>query len=232
MDNYILSTAINLLPQKLRKIVSKYYFLNQIKKNSFKSAEVEWENLNTWVKEGDFVIDIGANIGRYTLKLSNLVGEKGRVLSFEPLKYAFEYLTYFQSKGYFSNNVILLNIAASDKNGLVPFLANPGPGNYLFETFTQSKITDSKIENSSEKILALSIDTLNLTRKVKLVKVDVEGHEFEVLKGMTNLIKEFKPILIIENLNDNSIVADFLYNFNYHSSKISENSRNTVFIPK
>ena len=166
------------------------------------------------------------------MKFSDLVGNTGQVLSLEPMKLAFDYLVYFQSKGFFSKNVILLNIAASNQNGLVSFSVNPGPGNYLFETFTQSKITNFGDPNNTNTTLALQIDSLDLKRKVKLIKIDVEGHELEVLNGMRNVLRVHMPIMIIENIEDNSRIVDFLAEYGYTPVKISDTSRNTVFIIK
>ena len=232
MQNFFLKIITKFGSPKLKNAAARFYFAGQIKKGKLKSAEIEWQLLGNWIKEGDFVIDIGANIGRYTLKFSDLVGNTGQVLSLEPMKLAFDYLVYFQSKGFFSKNVILLNIAASNQNGLVNFSVNPGPGNYLFETFTQSKITNFGDSNNTNSTLALQIDSLNLKRKVKLIKIDVEGHELEVLNGMKNVLRIHMPIMIIENLEDNSRIVDFLAEYGYTPVKISDISRNTVFIIK
>ena len=230
MENFFFKIITKFGSPKHKRAAARFYFASQIKKGQLKSAEIEWQQLANWVKEGDFVIDIGANIGRYTLKLSGLVGKTGQVLSLEPMKFAFDYLTYFQSKGFFFNNVILLNIAASNQNGLVNFSVNPGPGNYLFETFTQSKITNFGVETNTDTTLAIQIDSLNLTRKVKLIKIDVEGHELEVLNGMKNLLQVHMPVMIIENLEDNSGIVEFLTEYGYTPTKISDTSRNTVFV--
>src|SRR5690242_7899597 len=51
----------------------------------FRSHEPEFETLAALVHPGDWVLDVGANVGHYTLRLSSLVGESGRVIAFEPI---------------------------------------------------------------------------------------------------------------------------------------------------
>lgn len=57
----------------------------QIRRNSFKTTEIEYSLLDKWIRPGDWVLDIGANVGHYSLKFSELVGESGHVLLFEPV---------------------------------------------------------------------------------------------------------------------------------------------------
>lgn len=225
--NKIYKLIINNLPLKFYNYFLKQFFYNQINKDVFKSSEIEWEMLENWVKKNDTVIDVGANIGRYSLKLSNLVGVEGQVISFEPLKFAFETLEYFILKKNITN-ILLLNFAISDKVKLVDFIQHIGPGNYFFETFTMSKIIDIPSRFTNKK-LAINLDSLNLN-KVSLIKIDVEGHELEVLTGAKNLISTYKPVIILEASTNETEIHNFLINQGYLKNIISENSRNVVYI--
>jgi FkbM family methyltransferase len=225
--NKIYKLIINNLPLKFYNYFLKQFFYNQINKDVFKSSEIEWEMLENWVKKNDTVIDVGANIGRYSLKLSNLVGVEGQVISFEPLKFAFETLEYFIFKKNITN-ILLLNFAISDKVKLVDFIQHTGPGNYFFETFTMSKIIDIPSRFTNKK-LAINLDSLNLN-KVSLIKIDVEGHELEVLKGAKNLISTYKPVIILEASTNETEIHNFLINQGYLKNIISEKSRNVVYI--
>ena len=224
--NKIYKLIINNLPLKFYNYFLKRFFYNQINKDVFKSSEIEWEMLENWVKKNDTVIDVGANIGRYSLKLSNLVGVEGQVISFEPLKFAFETLEYFILKKNITN-ILLLNFAISDKVKLVDFIQHTGPGNYFFETFTMSKIIDIPSRLTNKK-LAINLDSLNLN-KVSLIKIDVEGHELEVLTGAKNLINTYKPVIILEASTNETEIHNFLTNQGYLKNIISENSRNVVY---
>ena len=232
-NNILLKTIkhfINIFPNSFQTQLSKYYFYNQIKSEKFRSAEIEWDYLSNYIHPGDTCIDVGANIGRYTLKMSKLVGNNGLVISFEPLTSAFEMLTYFVNKGKYKN-ICLLNLAASESISIIDVETDYGNLNnpYLFETNTKTKI--SNIHNGdNEKKLAIKIDSLDLPNKIKIIKIDVEGHELEVCKGMTNLINRDHPILIIEN-NDLNI-PNYLSQFGYECLKLSNDSRNSVYISK
>ena len=121
-----------------------------------------------------------------------------------------------------------MNFAISDKVKLVDFIQHTGPGNYFFETFTMSKILDIPSRFTNKK-LAINLDSLNLN-KVSLIKIDVEGHELEVLTGAKNLISTYKPVIILEASTNETEIHNFLTNQGYLKNIISENSRNVVYI--
>jgi len=101
--NNMIRSLINILPTKLQLILSKLYFARLLKKQRLLSSEVEHEMLGSWIKQGDNCLDIGANIGRYTFKMSKIVGQKGHVFSFEPMHYQFHILTHLCSSSNYNN---------------------------------------------------------------------------------------------------------------------------------
>ena len=208
------------LPKNYQQELKRLYFSRQIKKGTFLSDEKEFDQLHKWIGEGDWVIDVGANIGHYTKKLSELVGRPGRVLAFEPIPDTFELLAANIAK-LNHHNVSLFNIAASDSSSLkgmeLPKF-DTGLDNYFM-----AKITES---NSSLNVLCLSIDSLNLPQKIRLVKIDAEGHDFSVLKGMESLLRKDHPVLIIEE--DVAEIETYLEGFGYSSERIGI-SHNKVF---
>jgi len=119
------------------------------------------------------------------------------------------------------NNVSLFNIAASDTSSIQGMSLpkfDTGLDNYFM-----AKITTS---SPSLEILCLSIDSLNLPHPVRLVKIDAEGHDIHVLRGMESILKEDHPVLIIEE--DSSEIEEYLGNFNYSSERLS-GSHNKVY---
>ncbi len=229
-QNKIANFLIDVLPGSTQNLLRKKYFLSQIKHNAFKSAETEWAVLDRWVRPGDICIDIGANIGRYTLKLSKLVGPTGLVISMEPFTRSFETLAYFIHELKISN-VTLLNVAASDEPQLISLMADKGRPNreYLFETNTRTHTT-TLTSNGDELKLGMKVDAINLPNKIRLVKIDVEGNEFNVIKGMLETIKRDHPVLIIEN-NDESLVK-YLEDLGYETVSVDPQSRNSIFVQK
>ena len=185
----LMKTVASQLPERWQTELKRLFFKRQIKKGTFITDEPEYNILDSFIKKGDWVIDIGANIGHYTKKFSELVGENGRVISFEPVPVTFSLLAsnvqIFNHK-----NVTLINTAISDKTEIVGFSIpkfSTGLKNY-YEAHIES------LSTSSLSVLSISIDSLHMNQKISLVKIDTEGHELFVIEGMKNLIKESCPI--------------------------------------
>ena len=75
-------------------------------------------------------------------------------------------------------------------------------------------------------VYGISIDSLSFFKQIQMVKIDVEGHELQVLQGMVQLLQRDRPILIIET--DSQQVFEFLKKFGYDMNKYP-NSPNYMF---
>lgn len=221
---------VKFLPQNYINFFSKKYFYNQILNNSFRSDELEWDHLHEFVSNGDFAIDIGANIGRYSLKLSNLVGKDGHVMAVEPLKIAFNHLEYFINKLNITN-ITPLNLAVSLNSSFVNILQKRSLGNYYFETFTQSSITNyqDKSEESSQTVLTISLDNIIFPSKVRFIKIDTEGHEFKIILGAIKLIEADLPIILVEESEQDFEIFNLIKKFGYERIRMSNNTRNSIY---
>ena len=218
--NKVFKKLSSKLPKKYQQELKRLYFGRQIKKGVFVSDEKEFNVLQKWVSKGDWVIDVGANIGHYTKKLSELVGRSGRVIAFEPIPDTFELLAANMAR-LANNNVSLFNVAASDSSsiqGMALPKFDTGLDNYFMAKITKS--------NPSLEILCLSIDSLNLPQSISLVKIDAEGHDISVLKGMESILRKDHPILIVEE--DSSEIEIYLEIFGYSSERIN-GSHNKIF---
>lgn len=218
--NRLFKKIASKLPKRYQQELKRLYFRRQIKGGGFISDEKEFDVLHTWVAEGDWVIDVGANIGHYTKKLSDLTGKAGRVIAFEPIPDTFELLTANMT-GLAYNNVTLINAAASASTS-IQGMALPKFDTGLVNYF-RAEITTS---NPSFEILCLSIDSLNLPQSIKLIKIDAEGHDISVLKGMESVLRKDHPTLIIED--DSSEISEYLEMFGYTAERI-DSSHNKVF---
>jgi FkbM family methyltransferase len=180
------------LPQSLQHELRRTYFRRQIRRDRFFTDEQEYGLLGTFIRPGDWVIDIGANVGHYTKRMSELVGATGRVIGIEPVPDTFALLA--ANAQLFANaNVSLLNIAASDRPAVVAMQIpqfSEGLQNYY-----QARLTPDGV---GPPILTLPIDSLALPATIRLVKIDVEGHELPVLRGMRTLLERDRPVLIVE----------------------------------
>jgi len=159
----------------------------------------------------DVFYDIGAHIGEYTVLASRIVGYEGEVHAFEPIPHIFNYLKN-NVKECRSSKIILNQKVVSDKIGKVEF--------EVFSEPSISRILENTAHNNSAKIITEST-TLNeyikFNKFPRCIKIDVEGAELLVLRGMTELLKLEKakaPILILE-----FIVSNF-NNFQYNSNDI------------
>lgn len=217
----VLKKIASRLSHRTQQALKRRYFASQIRHNRFVTHEPEFGLLSSMIKNGDWVIDVGANIGHYTLQLSRLVNVDGRVIAFEPVPETFELLTSNSSLATFQN-ITLVNAAVSSSARLsgikIPKFTDTG-----LEDCYEAELT---AENSGLQVLCLSLDSLNIPNTVRLVKIDVEGHELAALQGMRNLLQRDRPLLIVEN-ND-AEVPKFLTALGYRSERI-DSSSNLVF---
>jgi len=216
-----LKRLISHLPARYQQVLKRIYFKRQIKRGIFRSGEIEFDRLDEWVSAGDWVLDIGANVGHYSLRLSKIVGAAGRVISFEPAPQTFELLSANMSLSPY-RNISLLNAAVSEAAGLAGLNIPKCIGTGLDNCY-EARLTK---DGTGLSVLCVAIDSLGIPKPVKLVKIDVEGDEISVLKGMKGLIGRDHPVLIIEGHSDE--LASYLGSFGY-SFEETKGSPNRVF---
>jgi FkbM family methyltransferase len=172
---------------------------------------LETDLVKSQINKDDIVIDIGVNIGYYTLIFAGLVGESGRVFAFEPDPDNFVLLNRNVKENKFEN-VVLINKAVSDKNGKTRL--------YLSE----NNKGDHRIYDSGESRKSIMVETVCLDEflkdykdKINFVKMDIQGAEGNALKGMAGLIKNNKKIKILTEFWPTG-----LNNFYFDSKKFLE----------
>jgi FkbM family methyltransferase len=185
----MLKKIASLFPAGWQYELKRQYYAWQIRSGRFRTAEKEFQLLDSLLQSGDWVIDVGANVGHYTARMSRLVGGTGRVLAFEPVPKTFRLLAA-NARLFAHENVTLLNAAVSQQSELssidVPSVQS---GAYL------AHLTEC---NTGLQVLCLPLDSLQLPHRVSLIKVDAEGHELAVLRGMERLLRCDRPTLIVE----------------------------------
>ncbi|SVA03170.1 uncharacterized protein METZ01_LOCUS56024 [marine metagenome] len=133
-------------------------------------------------------IDIGANVGVWSYWLSK---HAKKVESFEPNPKIFNVLKNIKIK-----NVNTYNIALSNKSGSVDLLIPKGSKGFSNQGASLSSIKVQG-EHKSLSIQAKCLDEYNFL-DVNFIKIDVEGHEHEVIEGAKETIKKCKPTMVIE----------------------------------
>lgn len=136
-------------------------------------------------------LDIGANIGNHSLYFSDYFKH---VVSFEPHPRIFKVLSL---NAELANNISCHNIGLSDQEGSA-VLSGPAVN------FGRSTICESR-DASSVDIKLTKLDTFSEFENVKLLKIDVEGHEYKALSGARSIIQEHRPIILFEQHADDFI---------------------------
>ncbi len=158
---------------------------------SRKYENFESEIIMNEIKRGDVVVDLGANIGYYTLIFSELVGESGKVFSFEPEQKNFELLKRnIEANG--CKNVVLEKKLVSNEDGKRILFLEPNG-------FVGHTICDFYENAPPIEIESVSLDNYfkNQNGKIDFVKMDIEGAEGEAFLGMRRILRKNRNLKII-----------------------------------
>jgi len=158
-------------------------------------------------------IDVGGNIGLSVVGFREMGYKYNRILIFEPDRLLVK--NYLNKLKDLYNKILIYNFGLSDKNET----------KYLFKAFYKKKFfhfnnsfdkkyIEEKIKHNypskykqfnlkSQKLNIKNFDTLNINSNACFVKIDVEGLDHNVIKGMKNFIKKMKPVLLIEYNHNN-----------------------------
>jgi FkbM family methyltransferase len=146
------------------------------------------------LKKGDNVLDIGANIGYFSLIASRIVGEKGRVYAFEPTPATIQKLQKNIQLNKLSN-IRVYQKAVSETNSTAVFkipsdvVKNSGRASFrdIEENYTMAEVETIQLDS-----------ILNELQPIQLIKMDIEGAEAMALNGMAQLIERDQPLFIME----------------------------------
>lgn len=189
------------LPDSARQSLRRRRYARQIVRGTFRTHEPEYDRLSEWVFDGDWCLDVGANVGHYTLRLSELVGS-GRVIAFEPMPATFELLAT-NSAG--RSNITLVNAAVSNRTSLAR-MSTPCYDGTSLANYYKSTISD----NGDVPVLCVAPDDWALPR-ISLIKIDAERHDEVALQGMRKIIERDRPLLIVESLHEDSLLHGLGY---------------------
>jgi FkbM family methyltransferase len=170
-------------------------------KNNYEFRTVTYQKglavrLEQLLKPGMTFCDVGANVGVITLLAARLVGPRGKVYAFEPIPQNTGYLKKsIASNGY--RNIHLREAAAADFNGAVDLHLSNKPGQHSMFELNQFAT------GRSQSVPALRLDSLPELASVDVMKIDTEGAEVKVLKGLG----AYRPAHIFVECNEERLRA-------------------------
>ena len=180
-------------------------------------------------KQGDIVVDVGAHIGKYTLIASKRVGANGKVIAIEAHPGNYEMLNRnIKLNGL--TNVTTLNYAVYSKESKVKIYSN--------YTIMSERIREEQVK---EKFVEVNADTLDSIlqqngirqEQINWIKIDVEGAEFEVLKGAHNTLSNSKDIALyieIHGQRNYQPIIEFLYSYNINVTFQKDYDRGDIHV--
>ncbi len=159
------------------------------RKDNYDKFEINY--LKQIIKEGDIIIDLGANIGYYTLIFAKLVGDLGHVYAFEPEPSNFELLSKNIKENNHSN-VTLIQKAVSNKNSKIKLYVSK-------RNLASHRIFDSDEKRNSVEVDVITLDEYfkKFEKPIKFIKIDVEGAEGAVLLGTSKIIEKSENLTIM-----------------------------------
>jgi FkbM family methyltransferase len=229
---------------KFRVPKYNYEFYCRVNKDDFKIMTIHEDEIieHFTPKQGDIVVDIGAHIGLYTIISSKRVGINGKVVAIEADPGNFEMLNRNIKLNQLTN-VIPLNYAAYSKETKIKLYLPSGESG-----FTKYNTIVSDWANNEDRFVEVNANTLDYLlqlnqireEEVNWIKIDVEGAEFEVLKGATNVLSKSKDIALLMELHGppnvyRPKVQEFLnlYNFKIELEKsYDENGSMHIIVQK
>jgi FkbM family methyltransferase len=146
------------------------------------------------LRPGENALDIGGNIGLQSIRMSQCVGNDGKVYAFEPLNYLQRKFKKNMALNR-ADNVTLMPFALSDSEGEAEFNINENSWNQ--GTFSLHNSQGTTKQSVIIKVADSLPEVANLD-SLALIKIDVEGFEYHVLRGLTATITKHKPRIIFE----------------------------------
>ena len=165
-------------------------------------SEIELNFMNNFISKDDIVLDIGSNIGAFTIPFAKKVGYNGKVIAFEPQDFIFKIL---------NGNIALNSLRNVESHNIG--LGKNNEYKYLndvdysevgnFGGFSMHGVQKNneflKLRKNKNKIIIQKLDNFLHLKKCNFLKMDAEGMEQNILLGGEKFINKYRPIMFIEN---------------------------------
>ena len=164
---------------------------------------VEVEMTRAYLKPGDTILDVGANLGYYVLLESEAIGPKGRILAVEPSPENVQILKKNIELNGIGSQVQVVEGGISDENGTAEIQISKWSNLHSFTV--AHEFVSSKVERGLE-VNTYRLDDLIEEKGIKagevnMIRMDVEGHEVKVMKGMSKILDTAKNLTVIMEIH-------------------------------
>jgi FkbM family methyltransferase len=161
-----------------------------------------------FIKQGDFVIDIGANIGDTTVPMALAAGASGVALGFDPNPNVFKILQANAALNKGKQNIVPLLYAITEKEEEFYYISSEA-------SFANGGISPTKESIHGRFVYPERIKGINLlefleknysdkVKNLSFIKIDTEGYDKEIIKSISSLLSKYKPAIIAESFGDAS----------------------------
>ena len=147
--------------------------------------------LHRELKRGDTFLDVGANIGFFSMMAAHLVGASGKVVAVEPMDKNLQLIYLSIQKNGF-NNIEVFPFGASDRSSLVSIVTDPNTSNALVQSAASQRLSSLFAPTRTLDWMCAGLDRLDF------IKMDIEGHEIFAWRGAKDLLAKFKPKIATE----------------------------------
>lgn len=240
-----LLVRINSSYQKLKLYLDIEQYSQQLMWSYFSQGEFyepeESRFLDRVLQKGDTFIDIGAHIGYYSLLAALRVETKGTVLSFEPNEINYQWIRDNIALNGLNNIQVFQTVLGAENKDVQFFLnADNDGGHALWDVGLHSF---NKKSRSRPQIITLKMSTLDDLLKdksltgVKLIKIDAEGAEFNILQGAIKTLKTYRIPYVICEINRFALqqmgtteeqIREFMSSLGYSTYLLRRESPNLV----
>lgn len=193
-----------------------------------------------FLQAGDGAIDIGANIGHMTVEMALATGKTGLTLGFDPNPYVFDILALNAQLNTDRTNIRAHNLAISDEDN--EFYYNSSEASFNNGGISLTGDNKHGKFSLSHKVQGVNLESFlqreypGFMEKLKLIKIDTEGYDKEIIKSISKLLTKHQPVVITECFGKNSQEEKFeqfqvLKNLGYALFYISDFTIDAEVVP-
>ena len=182
------------LPEYKIYVRTNDLFVGSVIANQKIYEPVVTDAIKTRLKPGHVFVDIGANVGYFSLLAASIVGAEGHVYAFEPIPENGDFINLSTVENEF-NNITLFRNAVAEAKQTITFTGGGADSNGRIINEHETNLTSFPLPS----IEAVTLDdTLPDLTRLDLIKMDIEGAEPRAFAGMQQLIQQFRPTILTE----------------------------------